>query len=123
MKKRIMRKWVRALRSGKYKQGQKLLKAKDDKGEFRHCCLGVLCELHAEETGRLKFVGNDVCRIGRGDAARDSVLHKTVQEWAGMGSPIGCIGSYWPKSLASMNDGGMKFAAIANAIEKNWEKL
>lgn len=37
----MKQKWVDALRSGKYKQGRRLLKNRDN--EF--CCLGVLCDL------------------------------------------------------------------------------
>jgi hypothetical protein len=43
----IKEKWVTALRSGEYKQGQDRLKKGD-----QFCCLGVLCDLHAKETGR-----------------------------------------------------------------------
>lgn len=38
------RAWVKALRSGKFKQGQNAL-AKNENGEIKHCCLGVLCEI------------------------------------------------------------------------------
>lgn len=41
MDKAIKRKWVKALRSGKYKQGKGHLK--DERGRF--CCLGVLCNI------------------------------------------------------------------------------
>lgn len=41
MKKRHAMKWVNALRSGKYKQGQKGYLKRDGK----YCCLGVLVEL------------------------------------------------------------------------------
>lgn len=37
--------WVAALRSGKYKQAQEILR--DDKGGY--CCLGVLCEVLVEK--------------------------------------------------------------------------
>lgn len=43
MTKSEARKWIRALRSGKFKQGQGAL-CKDGK----HCCLGVLCEINKE---------------------------------------------------------------------------
>lgn len=38
MKKVIKQKWLKALRSGKYKQGNGKLRSKDN-----YCCLGVLC--------------------------------------------------------------------------------
>lgn len=42
-------KWLKALRSGEYKQGRELLKTKDGK----YCCLGVLAEIngHLKENG------------------------------------------------------------------------
>jgi len=46
MDKEVKQKWVDALRSGKYKQGQGYLRTPDG-----YCCLGVLCEvLNAEYT-------------------------------------------------------------------------
>jgi hypothetical protein len=41
----IKKKWVKALRSGKYEQGRGNLKNSD--GQF--CCLGVLCDLYQQE--------------------------------------------------------------------------
>jgi hypothetical protein len=41
---KIIRQWVKALRSGKYKQTVGAMRRKDGKGEVSHCCLGVLCE-------------------------------------------------------------------------------
>ena len=40
MNKNLKRKWLRALRSGRYKQGKYYLRNSED----RYCCLGVLCE-------------------------------------------------------------------------------
>ena len=46
----IIKSWITALRSGKYKQGIGKLKAKGVDGtELCHCCLGVLCELAVEQ--------------------------------------------------------------------------
>lgn len=42
----IKQKWVAALRSGAYEQTTKVLR---NDGGF--CCLGVLCDLYAQETG------------------------------------------------------------------------
>jgi hypothetical protein len=39
--------WLTALRSGDYKQGRFVLRSKDND----YCCLGVLCDIHAKETG------------------------------------------------------------------------
>lgn len=43
------KKWVEALRSGKYLQGKGYLAQQDDSGEYRYCCLGVACEILREE--------------------------------------------------------------------------
>lgn len=40
MKKALKAKWVAALRSGKFKQGEGQLRLNG-----KHCCLGVLCEI------------------------------------------------------------------------------
>lgn len=42
----IKERWLKALRSGKYKQARGVLrkKRKDGSGEFGYCCLGVLCD-------------------------------------------------------------------------------
>lgn len=38
-----MKKWIDALRSGKYEQGKRFLHSPSSKeGEMKHCCLGVL---------------------------------------------------------------------------------
>lgn len=45
MKKEIADKWIAALESGEYKQGQNVLRSDDG----FYCCLGVLCELAVKE--------------------------------------------------------------------------
>lgn len=40
----VLKRWVEALRSGEYKQGQGHLKAINGE-EVKHCCIGVLCEV------------------------------------------------------------------------------
>jgi len=44
MDKQIKKKWLKALRSGKYNQGIGKLRQKADKGD-EFCCLGVLCDV------------------------------------------------------------------------------
>lgn len=41
----IGEKWVKALRSGKYKQGNGSLIEEDEHGNKKYCCLGVLGEI------------------------------------------------------------------------------
>lgn len=120
MKKSVMKKWVKALRSGKYKQTTNAeLKSKDGS----YCCLGVLCEISKKsewEVGPFSM-----CYLDAG-----GFLPTIVQEWAGMDDNKGTL----PKpvkndqklyivNLAALNDSGMSFKRIANVIEKNYKDL
>lgn len=49
MNKDIARRWVEALRSGRFEQTKGALARKLDNGKVGYCCLGVLCELAVEE--------------------------------------------------------------------------
>lgn len=48
IKKKWKDKWVKALRSGKYKQGKEKLHQKTPNGDI-WCCLGVFCDVVAPE--------------------------------------------------------------------------
>ena len=127
MKQEIAKIWVEALRSGEYTQGRTCLKSTS--GD--HCCLGVLCELydkHNEEKLSKKELDDMVFFSG---LAR--LLPFEVMEWAGLRWSDGSIdweirndyvfGHTTNESLASLNDGGNSFHAIANIIEQNVEAL
>jgi hypothetical protein len=124
MNKKVMKKWVKALLSGKYKQGQGLLKQTDNKNAIRHCCLGVLCELYNEDMKEKKKkkltekVDNyGVCRFNK----QPEHLPNIVKNWADLNDSVGSIGAF--DSLATINDDGKTFKTIAKIIEKNWENL
>lgn len=74
MNKEIKKKWVEALRSGKYKQGKLVLKIHDS-----FCAAGVLCDLYIRETGQEWEEHNqNIYRIhGQAD-----YIPEEVQEWA-----------------------------------------
>lgn len=94
------KKWVAALRSGKYKQTQGQLRSDD-----KYCCLGVACDL-AMETGVISsFIGTN---LG---------LPKPVQDWIGLKDDFGNYRGF--SSLASENDAGRTFLEIADIIENN----
>ena len=119
MKRDVMKKWVTALRSNKYKQGKECL-LKDGK----HCCLGVLCEIYNKDRTRqgknpIKTYINDekLVRFGRESA----VLPETVRRWAGMHSKVGWLPC--SNHLAGLNDLGVKFKTLANKIEKHYDCL
>lgn len=144
MNKTIAMKWVKALRSGKYKQGVGHLCQVSSKGK-KHCCLGVLTDMYQAEqkakkkkviptkvsdvyiedstaTSGLKLI--EVVKYGGGISAAEG-LPVAVKRWAGMESKFGRVigrdGIY--ESLARMNDEGLSFKEIANFIKKNYENL
>lgn len=134
MKKEVAKKWVKALRSGKYKQGEGCLKQTDiPKNKTYHCCLGVLCELYNEQMtqSKKKKLNDDIDKYGLYSFEEDiEVLPDNVRQWAGL---IGKTGSFnndvktddgvYYASLAEMNDLGCSFKEIANTIEKEWGNL
>lgn len=113
MKKEIAEEWVKALRSGKYKQGRNFLK-KDDK----FCCLGVLCEIAAESMNSAAI-----------DYSNNSwALPPSIQNWAEMSSSMGVFEPEFDEnanhSLSFINDNlGGNFNEIADIIEAYWEVL
>jgi len=87
MKKEIAKKWVKALRSEKYNQGQDQLCLETDSGDLL-CCLGVLAELYCVENG------SDVWEQAQGYNKEDLTIHghlvtlpDKVIDWAGMKTP------------------------------------
>lgn len=132
MKKEVAKKWVKALRSGKYKQGKGYLKQLDSKNEPKHCCLGVLCELYDQQMKKNhkktlhadhmvdSETGTEFISLNQHDGG----LPKVVREWANMINPLGeFIKNDRVQYLADLNDDGKKFSTIANIIEKNVESL
>jgi len=107
----IKARWVAALRSGEYKKTTGKLRAK---GGF--CCLGVLCNLHAQDhpeiAAKQKKKGE---YMGQAE-----LLPWTVRDWAGLSSSgggqvriDGCR-----DTLANHNDNGVSFKQLADAIEE-----
>jgi hypothetical protein len=89
MKSTIARRWVKALRSGKYEQANGKLFANRDEvkngDKPSMCCLGVLCDLHSKSTGRSWGQNKD------GDATyfgENGYLPSEVAKWAGIKNPI-----------------------------------
>lgn len=121
MKKSIMKRWVKALRSGKYKQTGGFLRDGDG-----FCCLGVLCDLAKNDTG-LKWydvLGENTRKqvYVTGETARWT-LPKAVMSWADMQTRSGELPEKKKLSLVDVNDSGWSFEKIADRIEKYWEKL
>lgn len=132
MKKNIAKKWIKALRSGKYKQGKSWLKQYNSKGQEQYCCLGVLCELYNEsmkknhkkslQTRSIDGVETNFVYFGN----QSEGLPKVVRQWAGVKTSLGDFynnNDYDSLCLADLNDCGSKFTTIANIIEKNMENI
>ena len=101
----VIRLWVKALRSGKYKQGTGVLREGD-----RFCCLGVLCDLNRIDGGaewETTFWMNHYYFYG-GDDIR---LPNKIKKFVGLSASK-------ERSLAGLNDGGKSFREIADVIEK-----
>jgi hypothetical protein len=101
--------WVAALRSGEYKQGyMKLYNQK----EQTYCCLGVLCQLYANEKG---------IAFGEVTEPWSVALTPSVRDWAGLRSVNPYIrfdGNI--HDAMSLNDNEkLTFPQIADLIEKN----
>lgn len=116
-------KWVKALRSGDYKQTSGQLR--DHNG---YCCLGVLCELYREETKRggwdklQRDQASTPVRVGYKVGGYMSVVlpPPSVIGWSGLGSSnpeVKFDGKV--TSLPELNDSGKTFEEIADVIEKS----
>lgn len=114
MKRSIARKWAEMLESGEIKQAKGQLR----KGDAM-CCLGVLCNLHAQDNPEYaaaqkykKYYG------GNSDTPPQAVL-----EWAGLATDLPYTAEH-PKGLANLNDNeGYSFEQIAKIIRKHWKEL
>jgi len=109
------KKWVAALRSGKYPQGKSWL-LKDGK----YCCLGVACEL-AAQTGLTSSPSHPQFKNVVTFDGEDAFLPSSVRKWLGLVEVDGA-----PKngpSLVDLNDKGKTFEEIADFIESEPEGL
>lgn len=121
MNKDIKKRWVAALRSGKYKQGASCLK--DHNGSF--CCLGVLTELYLQEQGGswkrripgMRATGFAPIFKAPVKETESIVLPKIVMKWAGLSNDN-------PFNVGAKNDKFEKrrhvwnFSKLADFIEK-----
>ena len=103
MKKSYAMKWIKALRSGKYKQARGYLKT-----DVGHCCLGVLCTLTPYKNNYTKMNDNET-------------LPRAVMKETGIYNPAGTLPD--GACLSKLNDDGRSFEEIADIIEKNWKLL
>lgn len=119
------KKWVEALKSGKYKQGTGQLVTQESEwneetmrfiptGVKRYCCLGVLCEVAVQE-GVIPSFKEDDC-----------YLPEVVQKWVGLKTPQGIFKDNREDNSVSdvLNDREQKsFEEIAKVIESEPAEL
>ena len=109
---KLMESWVKALRSGEYKQTQGTLK-KDGEyggGDKAYCCLGVLCDV---------WPGGEWASLGYKVTDADEDAYAWEEE---VGDPLEGIldGFVTQEDLIELNDTyGQTFDQIADAIEES----
>jgi uncharacterized protein YeaC (DUF1315 family) len=134
----IKQKWISALRSGEYEQGDGKLYSGQG-----YCCLGVLCDLYSKENNlKWEFRGDDTIKTE--DEIVPSQLQKcdyfyfddeseflpeSVKEWAELSvknpqvrvEVEECEGArFYFDEIANLNDAGYTFPQLANIIEKQF---
>lgn len=127
MRRNVAKKWVSALRSGRYKQIRKALKRVNNNQVESFCALGVLCDLYQKEhpenplpeekqSDKTKN-GNEVAFGGE-----TGILPKEVMDWAGLRNQE-VFFEEKEATIPELNDKGTTFKTIADLIEKNQDKI
>lgn len=98
------RKWIKALRSSKYKQGFGALRETINY-QTTHCCLGVACEVFTKPEEFSEFLN--------GPTNWSCLVPNRVSEL------LGIVSDELRGILASRNDSYNSFAEIADMLEKN----
>lgn len=118
MKKRQMERWVKALRSGKFKQGKfRLHNILAD----TYCCLGIACEINKKHLA----IGCDDDGNNMSYDNEDKALPVSIREYMGLKSAVG-LGTHTNDEhfcLERLNDSGKSFTEIADIIEQNYKRL
>lgn len=109
----ILNEWVAALRSGKYKQGQRYLRSCND----TYCCLGVLLDIERVQWETTE--GYDAY-YAMNDNAESRLLYFGDSGVSTEGDISPCAvydGTNERNFLISMNDAGLPFHDIATVLE------
>lgn len=102
----VRKRWVAALRSGKYQQGRYFLRNADN-----YCVLGVLCDLHAKQFGFYNWEFNGLTVNSYSYGSSSIVPPLAVLEWVGLNADEHA-------HLVEMNDEDHEtFEHIADVIE------
>ena len=109
------RRWVAALRSGRYLQARGRLQRGD-----AHCCLGVAADLYIRATGRGEWIAGADGWVFASDAGarrEPKELPVPVRRWLGMPPRVLGYEDIPVVELMVANDAGMDFASVAGMIE------
>ena len=137
MKQAVMKKWVRALRSGKFRRGRGALKRKAKNNRYYHCCLGVLCEVYKKDTKDEDIETQDPHYDCATFGDEEALLPEKIRKWAGLKTDDATLfladncdldvarAAGGKASLAMVNDNRSRvtFKKIADIITKRWRKL
>jgi hypothetical protein len=104
------KKWLEALRSGKYGQCKKKLQ-----DTYGYCCLGVACVVARSEG--VSVVMDDGYILGGSLATQQDVW-----QWLGLRSGYGVPRFGSGPALTDLNDSGKSFSEIADIIEAHPEE-
>lgn len=102
MDKDIKEKWVKALRSGEYKQGRGAL----IDGDGAMCCVGVLAHVMGKAN---EWLHEHSCKIGP-----SPLNSRDADQW-----PKGFPFPSEVRPMVDMNDAGSSFSEIADWIEEH----
>lgn len=115
--KKLMRKWIDALRSRKYKQGFGYLRAKGPTKDSvdRFCCLGVLCDIYNNKLWKKdNLQGVWYLQLHQNETRESTALPMEIFDKIGISSDDELY-------LMEMNDSqSKKFYQIANYLEKKY---
>jgi hypothetical protein len=103
-------KWVKALRSGEYKQARAALIDGDGMGGRSFCCLGVLCDVLGTQWD-----------LEAAEGVYDGMQVRAPCGWYLSREMLEAVAldENTQRTLAKMNDNGGTFAIIAEHIERN----
>jgi hypothetical protein len=119
----FLKAWVEALRSGRFEQGRGQLRYYSGYGAWKHCCLGVACEVGVEmdvvETHNDSFH----FMLDENEGWETAILPPGFAKWIGFEERDPYIGG-GKGTLTNMNDVmNLSFAEIADVIEQTWLKV
>ncbi len=122
MNKEVVRKWLTALRSGKYKQLDGRLRVDD-----HYCVLGVLCSLHScfgKAPNTFDYTGTGWDFTVEGGGAKfysylgyENELPPEIGDW------MGTDYIHLEEQVAIMNDEGVGFKELADFIENKMKEI